>query len=402
MNRILVFIILISVLAGCDTSTNVAPLGEEYFIKFYGSLGDQEGVAIKPTADGGFIIGGNSTPEFGGQLDYLLIKVDALGNQEWQETFDINGSGENDLITDISVDGDNFIIVGTSTINGVDKVVLIRVDNTGAMVNVPVVFDEFSNISYKANGLSVTSTGNFIITGPITGGDPTQYGKSFMAIINTDFMVVDSFSHPSNPSTVGNETIFVKGLEVINSNTSELNYLFFGYKNSITGSKLELAQFQTNFGSANNNQLPVNYNNSKVVDVVKINDSEYKLLAASDNSTYLINVEETSFGYVLAADQLVDAGDFIQGVSLAYSNNDQFLISSNTRPESSIISSSSILESSISGIISWERLFGTEISYTSGGVITLADGSVVYTGTAGFKGQKKCFLVKLKPNGEMK
>ena len=73
-------------------------------------------------------MGGNSITEFGGSSDYLLIKVDAQGNQEWLQTYDFDGSGGNDVLTDVLVDANSYIVAGTSAINGVDKMVLLRVD----------------------------------------------------------------------------------------------------------------------------------------------------------------------------------------------------------------------------------------------------------------------------------
>ena len=60
------------------------------------------------------------------------------------------------------------------------------------------------------------------------------------------------------------------------------------------------------------------------------------------------------------------------------------------------------METNFAGTVDWDRTFGTDFSYTSGEVIITSDGSIVYTGTAGLKEQKKIFLIKLKSNGEMK
>ena len=42
--KIRIFILTLLALAACDTSNNVDPVFERYFITYYGTEGDQEGV----------------------------------------------------------------------------------------------------------------------------------------------------------------------------------------------------------------------------------------------------------------------------------------------------------------------------------------------------------------------
>jgi len=405
MNKIVAFLILFT-FVGCGTN-NINPLGEAYFIKFYGAEGDQMGILVQSTPDGGFIVAGNSITEFGGTSDYLLIKTDAQGNQEWLQTYDFDGSGGNDLLTDVLVEDNSYVIAGTSAINGIDKMVLLRVSLDGTLLDSSIIFP-LANNSFKANGISPLSAGGYLVTGPIVGGAPSQTGKSLISVVNADFSIADSLSFPSVAPTVGKETVFVKGLEVVNhfdpAGTETNNYLFFGYVNSDEGPKLNIFQFRESLGSAITTPIAIDYNNSIITDVLQISNNSYKMLASTDNETYMINVTESPSvqAYTLGSDQILRSGKLIQGVSFALTEGGNFLIASNTTPENSTITSSSIAEVSPAGTINWERVFGTEIAYTSGKVITLNNGAVVYTGTAGFKGQTKVFLIKLKSNGEMK
>ncbi len=410
MNRAIIFLLLFT-FVGCGTN-NISPLGEDYFIKFYGAEGYQQGVSVQSTPDGGFIIGGNSIPVFGGSSDYLLIKTDAFGNQEWLQTYDFEGTGGNDLLTDVLVEDNSYVIAGTSAINGVDKMVLLRIDVDGTLLNSSIIFP-LANNSFKTNGISPLSAGGYLITGPIVAGDPSQTGKSLISVVNSDFSIADSLSFPSVAPSVGNETVFVKGLEVINhfdpAGTETNNYLIFGYVNSDQGPKLNIFQFRESLGSAITTPTAIDYNNSIITDVLQISNNAYKMLASTDNETYMINVTESPSvqAYTLGSDQILKSEKFAQGVgfkgvSFTLTGGNDFVIASNTMPEKSTITSSTIVESSPAGTINWGRVFGTEISYTSGKVITLGNGAVVYTGTAGFKGQDKVFLIKLKSNGEMK
>lgn len=406
MNKAIMLLLLLA-LAGCNTSNNVNPSGEDYFIKFYGATGDQSGISVQPTPDGGFIIGGNSITEFGGTSDYLLIKADASGNQEWQQTYDFEETGGNDILTDVLVEDNSYVIAGTSSIGGVDKMVLLRVGFDGVLINTSIIFP-LANNSFKTNGISPLNLGGYLVTGPIIEGDAELKGKSLISIVNNDFSISDSLSFPSSAVSVGKETIFLKALEVINHfdppNTETINYLIFGYVNSPEGPKLNIFQFRESLGSAITTPLSKDYNESKVVDVLKVSDNAYKMLAASENETYMIDVTESSSvqAYTLGSDQILRSEEFIQGTSFSLTQNNEFLIASNITPENTSITSSSIVESTAAGTINWEKIVGTEVSYSSGKVISLVDGAVVYTGTAGFKGQTKVFLIKLKSNGDMK
>jgi len=399
MNRVLLFFVLMGIF-GCDTSSNVEPIGDAYFLKFYGASGDQEGVSVKATPDGGFIIGGNSVAEFGGQSDYLLIKVDASGNQEWMQTYDFNGTLENDFITDVIVEANGFVVAGTSGVNTLDKMILFKVDAEGIFQE-SIVLDSQSGDEYICNGISQSSIGELIVVGPVISG--VQKGKSRITVVTNDFTSFNTQLYPSGQPT-DRDLIFVKALEVVNSKDGEYNYLIFGNVITSAGSSVNLYQLDIILGDALNSSDTVNFSNTKTVDVVQDSDGNIKVLSSSIDQTYLINIIEIGSGvengnYQLSSGQKISENE---GVNLKNTQNGQYIISSNITQNNSTITSASIVESSLSGIIKWERIFGTEFSYKSGKVTILPDGSIVYTGTAGLKDQSKVFLIKLKSNGDMK
>ena len=385
---------------GCDTSNNIAPIGDAYFLKYYGASGDQEGVSVKATPDGGFIIGGNSIAEFGGDSDYMLIKVDALGNQEWMQTYDFNGTLEDDFITDIIVEATGFVVAGTSKVNKLSKMVLFKVEGNGVFIN-SIVLDPMSNDEYKCNGVSQSSNEEFIVVGPVING--SQKGKSRITVVTNGFASFESRLYPLVTSLT-KELVFVKGLEIVNSKDGQSNYLIFGNVITSTGSSINLYQLDITLGEPFSSAEEEGYSNTKAVDVVQDSDSNFKVLSSSSDQTYLINIIEIGSGvengnYKLSTGQIINLNE---GVSVDITQSNQYIISSNFTESNSTITSASLVESSAAGNIKWERLFGTDFSYTSGEVISLNDGSIVYTGTAGLKDQSKVFLIKLKSNGDMK
>ena len=395
---------------GCDSSNTIKPLGEAYFMKFYGTIGYQEGVSVKATPDGGFIIGGNSIPTFGEKSDFLLIKVDASGNQEWLYTYDFNGTQENDFLTDVVVDGSNYIIAGTSIINGDSKMVLWQIDQLGGkgislVIDPTLPADLPQDInSYVLKGISKTLSGDYMLVGPVINEGAAQKGKSVIAIISPAFVVQKEEFYPVNPS-ISDELIFVRATELLNQSSQVNNYLVTGYYNTDTGSDIVLYQILSSSGAEINTVERKNVSDTKLVDAIKITDTNFKILTSSDDKSFLIDVFEqlngpTAGNYKLGAEQQVIV-PFFQGISLQPKQNGKFIISANLNEESSLKSSSTIVESSNSGIINWERFFGTDFSYTSGEAMITSDGGLVYTGTAGLKDQSKVFLIKMKDTGEM-
>jgi|SRR3989339_1237827 len=84
--------------------------GNQIWSKHWGGTGNDEGVSVQQTTDGGYIIAG-STSSFGaGSNDAYLIKTDANGDSLWTKTFG-TASSENALSVQQTSDG-GYIITG--------------------------------------------------------------------------------------------------------------------------------------------------------------------------------------------------------------------------------------------------------------------------------------------------
>ena len=92
------------------------------------------GTAISPTTDGGFIIlasVNSASIEGRGELDYLIIKTDPFGNEQWRSTF---GSRFDDVAVSIKQANDGgYIILGTSTQGGIVMTSLVKTDSHGKL-----------------------------------------------------------------------------------------------------------------------------------------------------------------------------------------------------------------------------------------------------------------------------
>ncbi len=398
MNKLKLYLLFL-VVVGC-TSNQINPLGEEYFIKFYGATGDQEGIAVKATPDGGFILGGNSITEFGGPSDYLLIKVDAQGNQEWLMTYDFEGTGGDDRLQDVLVDGDSYIMAGTSSINEVDKIVLLRVGIEGVEQN-RFIIQEANTFDYKCTGISLAPSGNLVVVGSLESqvGISTN-GNSIFSVHNNDFSEI-RITHSGNQ---GSEITHVKGFEVLAPSTQEKQYLAVGFTETIDEIKIGFYLFNNLLNTINSGGYK-NILSSKAIDLVPIENNNFMILGTSEDLSIMVNLFRENDNFRLNSEGKIIQSNknvFI-GNSLALIKGNEFAISGNIKDLASTKVEASVLTAnSITGISNWQRLFGTDFNYTSGQTIVLENGSVLFTGTAGFKGQTKVFLIKLKSNGEMK
>ena len=73
--------------------------GNKLWDRSYGAAGDDILFSIKQTTDGGYILGGQSDSNIGGDKsqasrgysDYWFVKIDSVGNKEWDKTYGGNG-----------------------------------------------------------------------------------------------------------------------------------------------------------------------------------------------------------------------------------------------------------------------------------------------------------------------
>jgi hypothetical protein len=95
--------------------------GIEQWERTYGGSGDDYLYAIIPTSDGGFLMGGSTTsgvsgnkttPTYGG-LDGWLVKVDASGNKQWEQTY--GGSGDDYFLALQQTSDGGYIATGASS-----------------------------------------------------------------------------------------------------------------------------------------------------------------------------------------------------------------------------------------------------------------------------------------------
>ena len=133
----------------------------------YGGLGDECAYSLVETSDGGYAIAGQTSSFGAGSFDFWLIKVDGSGNMEWNQTY--GGPGSERAVSLVMASDGGYAIAGhatsiySSSIYSTDRDFwLIKTDANGNM--------EW-NQTYAENRLDYassvveTSDGGFAIAG---------------------------------------------------------------------------------------------------------------------------------------------------------------------------------------------------------------------------------------------
>jgi hypothetical protein len=163
IKRFTLVALMISMLlwVACDSSDSVDL--PDYFVKYYGEEGNQEGVDMIANADGTFYLFGNSTlPDQNQQL--YLVKADAKGNMIWARGKHFGGVDFVSQARDIELTSDGRLIMAavSTDANGDTDALLIITDLDG---------NKLDSVRYGYAGteediVSVTQvTGGFIATG---------------------------------------------------------------------------------------------------------------------------------------------------------------------------------------------------------------------------------------------
>ena len=101
---------------GCDTANNTPNPAESFFLRYYGTDGDQESVdMVANENDGTFLLLGNSKINSSSNSQIYLVKVDALGFMIWEKFY---GGIAEDLAVDIEpIANGNFVILANQKDN---------------------------------------------------------------------------------------------------------------------------------------------------------------------------------------------------------------------------------------------------------------------------------------------
>lgn len=171
IRAIVVLPVLFFLLAtSCDTESNLDLPGNSFFVKYYGTDGDQSAVDFE-LLDDGFLILGNH--QLLGVKRIFLARADFNGRLIWQKML----SGPSDIAIDLEPTSDgNFVILMRHEFNATNHdIQLLRIDETGAKIDSSGYYG--SPLKETPRSVTALSSGDFLMVGEtnlpvITGTDP--------------------------------------------------------------------------------------------------------------------------------------------------------------------------------------------------------------------------------------
>lgn len=419
---------LLSVLTlTCDTASNTEHPDLNYFIKYYGTDGNQYGVDMLSLPDGTFMLLGNhaATPT---ESDVYVIKVNAEGDVIWERTFSSGISVARDIEP---TDDGNFIVLADfqARISALTDMKLLKISPDGTLLDSVYFGIEVANDFSRT--LTPLNDGGFIVSGT------TEYTATFNLANSPDPDRGDFVNYrfdrnlnqlpetgwsPVSPGFGGKLDVAVKAIE-IPVNTG-FNYYVFGHSNiELTdenpNKKLGLFYFlRDDTGGESNNFYPGNVhrqNDTRIEYVAEVPSQLGQGIIVVGSSQSDLGQSGIFFARMRkpltfqnvdtdALYAIIPLGQSIRGVSASGSvvGESGYLIVGNELRNSGF-SNIWLTKINQSAEVLWSTTFGSELEDDMAAAVTeLPDGKVVVLGTMGLAdNQFKLAFIKLNRNGQL-
>jgi len=154
--------------------------GNKSWFKHYGGTGDDGGISIQQTSDGGYVVAGATQSFSNGSFDFAIYKLDSSGNKVWFKHY---GGLSNDAARSIQQTSDGGYIVSgyTHTFSyGDSDIALYKLDSNGNKQ----WFKHYGGTKHdQAHSIQQTSEGGYIVAGY---SESYAYGLEDIAIYKLD------------------------------------------------------------------------------------------------------------------------------------------------------------------------------------------------------------------------
>jgi hypothetical protein len=373
-----------------DTPPDSRSTPVEEWSQTFGGSGHDQGNSVARTSDGGYIIAGQTYSYGAGLNDVWLIKTDADGNEEWNQTF---GGSEQDYGKSVAQTSDGgYIIAGyTYSFAGYCDFWLIK---TGANGN-----EEWNKI-FGGSGVNVaysvaqTSDGGYVIAGDTSGYGSGGYDAW---LIKTDADGNQEWSRTFGTSD--NDY----GRSVIQ--TSDGGYAITGYTYSYGDGSVDAWLIKTDAGGNEEwNEIFGGASGDHGESVAQTSDGGYVIAGDSysfggTGEVYLVKTDvsgneewSNTFGGEYASDA---------GHSVAVAPDGGYVIAGTTYSYGAGYGKMWLIKTDAGGNEEWNEYFGGS-NYEDGlSVAVTSDGGYIVTGDTGSYGAggSDVWLVKVGESG---
>jgi hypothetical protein len=410
ISKFLFFIVLAIGHYSCDTAGTVDPVFQQYFIKYYGEDGDQEGNDFVTNPDGTMFLLGTST--LGQSKRMYLIKVDAEGNEILKKTF---GSLVNEFPRDIEAvmagpEAGNFIILSNveNDVQGLD--IRLTIINANGDSLKSMLFSHLE--SQEGKSITPLSDGGYLVAGKTTDTDSESNASlPNPAEDQEDWLIVrfqsDLSYLASDVNRVGG-SYFGSAIKVFQQGSV---LLYAGYSDEVTGNE---STYEKNYVFRSFNVIPNSL--STVYTGTSSRDEEMTAIARSPSGSFMAIGTQTTvsgtdrqmflssvtanFSTVLKEGIMSGLTGQTEGVAVAPSGVGKFLVLANAL---NAVGNRDIYLSRINSFFEkdFELTFGSPGNNDTGSAVAeLPNGDIVVLGTMQLTSQKKMALIKLRSDGK--
>ncbi len=207
-------------------------VGNEQWNNTFGGPEDDEGKSVQQTSDGGYIITGYTKSYSDGDEDFICIKTDANGDEDWTS---IIGGDNDDCGCAVQQTSDGgYIIAGYSwtLTNGGADVWLVKLDSEG---DLEWDINHGGLSSDGAWSVQQTSDNGFIVTGWTFSHGPGYLGNIWL--LKTDDEGIEEWNHAYGGSDAD------RGYSV--KQTTDGGYIITGYTGSFGAGLYDLILLKT-------------------------------------------------------------------------------------------------------------------------------------------------------------
>lgn len=415
-NSHILFMTIWFIIFACDTASNVEPVFEQYYLKYFGGDGDNEGIDLVVNPDNTFVILGSSVLQDGSRKIFVT-KTDSEGEAIWEKRF---GNGD-EYPQDIEPISGGYIIVSNIDIGGgLYDFKLIRIDNDGNKID-SLVYDLLAD--QFARSVTPLSDGGFFVVGNTIDSDSLNTGDNGLPVDEAEDLLYVRFDNTftrdnSEQDRVGSSSV---GSAVKVYETTPGLFMTSEFSDKLTnGEPAVEADYEQNFGFKNFSIGPQSISGAELIigdnireermnqTVVSANADFYSIgtsvLLPNSNSIFITKVRSQSGGPVKLFESSIGIGSnegvsISSGVSSCYVLANKINESDGTRD----IWLTKISAFTGSQDPAWVNgfTFGSPTNDDTASVVVEApNGDIVVLGTIGLTNQRKIALIKLTPDGK--